>query len=74
MCLSGLPLFSSMFFFLRAPLHLLGLPLFSSEVFFDEPMNEGFDSAPLFIAPRVCAKALVECQANLASHFDPALT
>jgi hypothetical protein len=65
MCLSGLPLFSSMFFFLRAPLHLLGLPLFSSEVFFDEPMNEGFDSAPLFIAPVFVQKRLSNVKLTL---------
>jgi hypothetical protein len=31
----------------------LGLPLFSSEVFFDEPMNKGPESTPLFVAPLV---------------------
>jgi hypothetical protein len=41
---------------------------------FDEPMNKGPDSAPLFMAPHVCAKALVECQPNVLSYFDPSLT
>jgi hypothetical protein len=39
---------------------------------FDE--NKGPDSAPLFMAPHVCAKALVECQPNVLSYFDPSLT
>jgi hypothetical protein len=29
---------------------------------------------PLFVAPLVCAKALVECQVNLVSYFDLALS
>jgi hypothetical protein len=41
---------------------------------FNEPMNEGSENTPLFIAPLVCAKALVECQANLVSYFDLALS
>jgi hypothetical protein len=37
-------------------------------------MNEGSESTPLFNAPLVCAKALVECQGNLVSYFDLALS
>jgi hypothetical protein len=59
--------------FLINPLRFLGLPFFIGDLF-DESMNEGSDSAPLFMAPRVCTKELIECQANLVSYFDPALT
>jgi hypothetical protein len=38
-----------------SPLEFLGLPLFLLEVFC-EPMNEGSDGAPLFMAPRICVK------------------
>jgi hypothetical protein len=31
---------------------------------FDEMMNEGSDSAALFMAPRICTKALVEVWGN----------
>jgi hypothetical protein len=66
-------------------LRFFGLPLFSSDVFFvvasffigglfDEPMNEGSESTPLFVAPLVCAKVLIECQANLVGYFDLALS
>jgi hypothetical protein len=55
-------------------LHFLGLPLFTSNVSFDEPMNEGSESTPMFVAPLVCVKALVECQANLVIYFDIALS
>jgi hypothetical protein len=60
--------------FLMSVFAFLRVTSFSSEIFFDEPMNEGFDNTPLFMAPRVCAKALVVCQANLVSHFDTGLT
>jgi hypothetical protein len=53
-----------------SPFDFFGLPLFSSEVFFDDPVNEGSKSTPLFMAPFVCAKALVEYQANRVSYFD----
>jgi hypothetical protein len=70
----GCLFFSSEVFFAEPLCVFLGLPLFSSEVFFDEPMNEGSESTPLFVASLVCAKALVECQANLVSYFDLALS
>jgi uncharacterized membrane-anchored protein YitT (DUF2179 family) len=60
--------------FLMSPFAFFGVASFFIEGLFDEPMNEGSDSAPLFMAPCVCEKALVECQANLLSYFDPTLT
>jgi hypothetical protein len=54
------------------PFAFLGVASFFVRGLFDEPMNEVFDDTPLFMPPRVCAKELVECQANL-SYFDPAL-
>jgi hypothetical protein len=57
-----------------SPFAFFRLPLFSSEVFFDEPMNKESESTPLFVAPLVCAIAFIECQANLASYFDLALS
>jgi hypothetical protein len=37
-------------------------------------MNEGSDSAPPFMNPRVCVKTLVKFQDNLVSYFDSTLT
>jgi hypothetical protein len=34
-------------------------------------MSEGSDSAPLLMTVLLGAKALVECEANLVSYFDP---
>jgi hypothetical protein len=56
------------------PLCIFWVASFFIGCLFDEPMNKGADSTPLFMAPRVCAKALVECEANLVSYFVPALT
>jgi hypothetical protein len=67
----GLPIFSSEVFLMNA-FAFLGVASFFVRGLFDEPMNEVFDDTPLFMAPRVCAKELVECQANL-SYFDHAL-
>jgi hypothetical protein len=34
----------------------------------------GLRAPPLFVAPLVCAKALIDCQANLVSYFDVTLS
>jgi hypothetical protein len=56
------------------PLCIFGVASFFIRCLFDEPMNKWSDSTPLFMAPRVCAKTLIECEANLVSYFVPALT
>jgi hypothetical protein len=45
------------------------VPLFLSESFFN-PMNEGSNSAHLFMASQVCVETLVELGDNLVSWFD----
>jgi hypothetical protein len=62
----GCLFFHRMSFFVVASFFIGGL--------FDEPMNEGSESTPLFVAPLVCAKVLIECQANLVGYFDLALS
>jgi hypothetical protein len=69
----ALPLFSSDVFF-NERLCVFEVASFFIGGIFDEPMNEGYESTHLFMAPLVCAKALVECQANLVSYFDLALS
>jgi hypothetical protein len=49
-------------------------PFFHRRSFFDESKNKGSGSTPLFVALLICAKALVECQANLVSYFDLTLS
>jgi hypothetical protein len=60
--------------FLMSPFAFFWVASFFIGCLFNEPMNEGSENTPLFIAPLVCAKALVECQANLVSYFDLALS
>jgi hypothetical protein len=67
-----LPIFSSEVFFMSL-FAFFGVASFFIGGLFDKPMNEGSESTPLFMALLVCAKALVECQANLVSYFDLAL-
>jgi hypothetical protein len=59
--------------FLMSPFAFYGVASFFIRGLFNEPMNKGSESTPLFVAPLVCAKTLVECQANLVSYFNLAL-
>jgi hypothetical protein len=69
----GLPLFSLKIFFDELLCIFWGCLFFIRYLFY-EPMNERSEGTPLFVALLVCAKALVECQANLVSYFDLALS
>jgi hypothetical protein len=51
----------SLEFFFDEPFTFLGVASFFIGCLFDEPMNKGSDSTPLFMAPRVCTKVLIEC-------------
>jgi hypothetical protein len=57
-----------------SPFAFFGVASFFIRGLFDEPMNEGSESTPLFVALLVCVEVLVECQANLVSYFNLALS